>query len=62
MPSAPNYPPGARVRLRGSPVWRVVRRAWVTQAGEAWVELAPHGREKSPTPVPVAKVTTKGED
>ena len=58
----PPLTPGARVRLRGSPVWRVVRRVWQTQGGAWWCELAPHGRERTPTPVPVAMTTGEADD
>lgn len=58
----PPLTPNTRVRLRGSPAWRVVRRVWQTQAGEWWCELAPHGRERTPTPVRVSEVTTNNED
>lgn len=54
--------PQARVRLRGSRVWRVVRRVWQTTGGEWWAELAPAGRERTPTPVRVAQVTTEDDD
>lgn len=62
--TAPDAPlaPHDRVRLRGSRAWRVVRRVWRTEGGAWWCELAPHGRERTPTPVPVARVTADAED